>query len=82
MQERQQIVRNGKASLHVTVRGRGSPIVFIPFLGRGADDFDDFSRRLVTARSQAILPATMREWRTQLGACERPDRLEYVSRRA
>ncbi len=30
VQGRQQIVRNGKARLHVTERGRGAPIVFIP----------------------------------------------------
>jgi pimeloyl-ACP methyl ester carboxylesterase len=38
------------------VRGQGDPIVFVPALGRGVDDFDDLSKRLVQAGYQAILP--------------------------
>jgi pimeloyl-ACP methyl ester carboxylesterase len=49
-------VRNADATLHVTIRGRGQPIVFIPSLGRGVDDFDDVSRRLVAAGYEAVLP--------------------------
>jgi hypothetical protein len=32
-QDRQQIVSNGNASIQVTVRGRGTLIVFIPSFG-------------------------------------------------
>lgn len=55
-QERQQMVRSQKASLQVTVRGRGVPIIFIPSLGRSVDDFDDLSKRLARAGYQTILP--------------------------
>ena len=55
-QERQQIVRSQKASLQVTVRGRGVPIIFIPSLGRSVDDFDDLSKRLARSGYQTLLP--------------------------
>jgi pimeloyl-ACP methyl ester carboxylesterase len=54
--ERHEIVRAGLATLQVTIRGHGEPIVFIPSRGRGAEDFDDLSKRLVLAGYQAILP--------------------------
>ena len=54
--ERQATVGAGAATIRVTVRGLGDPIVFIPALGRGADDFDDLSKRLAQAGYQAILP--------------------------
>jgi pimeloyl-ACP methyl ester carboxylesterase len=53
---RQYLVGAGPATLNVTVRGQGEPIVFIPSRGRGVEDFDDLSRRLVQAGYQAILP--------------------------
>ena len=54
--ERQKTVKAGDATIYVTVRGQGEPIVFIPSFGRGAEDFDDLSKRLVQAGYQAILP--------------------------
>jgi pimeloyl-ACP methyl ester carboxylesterase len=54
--ERHDIVRAGLATLQVTIRGHGEPIVFIPSRGRGTEDFDDLSKRLVQAGYQAILP--------------------------
>jgi pimeloyl-ACP methyl ester carboxylesterase len=53
---RQENVRAGEATIHVTIRGQGEPIVFIPSFGRGAEDFDDLSRRLAPAGFQAIVP--------------------------
>ena len=53
---RQQVVKAGPATLHVTITGRGEPIVFIPSRGRGVEDFEDLSTRLVQAGYQAILP--------------------------
>ncbi|MHB8685257.1 MAG: alpha/beta fold hydrolase, partial [Dehalococcoidia bacterium] len=37
-----------------TVRGEGPPVVLLPSLGRGADDFDDLSRRLAEAGFTAV----------------------------
>jgi pimeloyl-ACP methyl ester carboxylesterase len=54
--ERQQVVTNGKASIHVTIRGRGAPVVFVPSLGRSVHDFDDLSERMVRSGYQAVLP--------------------------
>jgi pimeloyl-ACP methyl ester carboxylesterase len=53
---RHEIVHAGPATLEVTVRGQGEPIVFIPSRGRGIEDFDDLSNRLVQAGYQTILP--------------------------
>ena len=50
------VVKAGPATLHVTIKGNGEPIVFIPSRGRGVEDFDDLSARLVQAGYQAILP--------------------------
>jgi pimeloyl-ACP methyl ester carboxylesterase len=54
--EHHQFVKAGPATLQVTIRGRGDPIVFIPSRGRGVHDFDDLSSRLVQAGYRAILP--------------------------
>ena len=54
--ERQVTIRASAATIRVTVRGQGAPIVFIPSLGRGVDDFDDLSKRLAQAGYQALLP--------------------------
>jgi pimeloyl-ACP methyl ester carboxylesterase len=53
---RREIVRAGPATLQVTIRGKGEPIVFIPSRGRGVQDFDALSNRLVQAGYQVILP--------------------------
>jgi pimeloyl-ACP methyl ester carboxylesterase len=53
---RREVVHAGPATLQVTIRGAGEPIVFIPSRGRGAEDFDDLSARLVREGYEAILP--------------------------
>lgn len=53
---RREIVRAGPATLQVTIRGKGEPIVFIPSRGRGVRDFDALSDRLAQAGYQVILP--------------------------
>jgi pimeloyl-ACP methyl ester carboxylesterase len=53
---RRQIVRAGPATIQVTIRGQGEPIVFIPSRGRGVEDFADLSTRLVQAGYETILP--------------------------
>lgn len=54
--EQQIVVKAGPATIHVRIRGQGAPIVFLPSRGRGVEDFDDLSTRLVRAGYQAILP--------------------------
>ena len=49
-------VQAGPATLEVTIKGRGEPVVFVPSRGRGVEDFEDLSTRLVGAGYQAILP--------------------------
>jgi pimeloyl-ACP methyl ester carboxylesterase len=49
-------VHAGPATLQVTIRGKGEPIVFIPSRGRGVEDFDALSSRLAQAGYQVILP--------------------------
>lgn len=56
IQEREQFITNGKASIQVTVRGRDASIVCIPSFGRSVHDFDDLSQRLAKAGYQIILP--------------------------
>jgi pimeloyl-ACP methyl ester carboxylesterase len=56
MEGRQETVQAGPASIHVTVRGAGEPMVLIPSYGRGAEDFDDFSKLLVKAGYQVLMP--------------------------
>jgi pimeloyl-ACP methyl ester carboxylesterase len=51
-----QTVQAGPARLEVTIKGRGEPVVFIPSRGRGVEDFEDLSTRLVSVGYQAILP--------------------------
>jgi pimeloyl-ACP methyl ester carboxylesterase len=53
---RRRIVRAGAATLQVTIKGRGEPVVLIPSRGRGVEDFDDLSDRLAQAGYQVILP--------------------------
>src|SRR6266446_2737090 len=54
--DRQEMVKAGSASLMVTVRGQGQPIVFIPARGRSVEDFDDIGSRLAQAGYRVILP--------------------------
>jgi len=51
-----QIVHAGPATVALTIIGQGEPIVFIPSRGRGVEDFEALSNRLVKAAYQAILP--------------------------
>jgi pimeloyl-ACP methyl ester carboxylesterase len=53
---RREIVSAGPATVDVTIIGQGEPVVFIPSRGRGVEDFNDLSRRLVQAGYRAILP--------------------------
>lgn len=53
---RHKTVRAGQATLQVTIRGKGEPIIFIPSRGRGVGDFNTLSNRLVQAGYQVILP--------------------------
>ena len=53
---RREIVRAGPATLQVTIRGKGEPIVFIPSRGRGVQDFEALSNRLAQAGYQVFLP--------------------------
>jgi len=51
-----EIVRAGAATIQVMIRGQGEPIIFIPGRGRGVEDFDALSNRLVQVGYQAVLP--------------------------
>ncbi len=53
---RELMVKEDQRSIHVEVLGEGLPVVLIPSLGRGAQDFDDLKMRLVDAGYQVILP--------------------------
>ena len=53
---RRETVRAGPATLQVTIRGKGEPIVFIPSRGRSVNDFDALSNRLEQAGYQVVLP--------------------------
>jgi len=56
IKERHDVVTVGRASLKVTIRGEGDPVVFIPSLGRGVQDFDVLSKQLAQAGYRSILP--------------------------
>lgn len=49
-------VADGQRSIQAEVLGEGQPLVLIPSLGRGAQDFDDLKQRLRAAGYQIILP--------------------------
>ncbi len=53
---RELIVTDKQRSIQAEVLGEGLPVVLIPSLGRGAQDFDDLKVRLVDAGYQVILP--------------------------
>ena len=50
------VVKAGRATISVTIRGNGDAIVLIPSRGRGSEDFTDLSSRLVRAGYRVILP--------------------------
>ena len=51
-----EIVHAGRATIAVTIVGKGEPVVFIPSRGRSVTDFADLSTRLVQAGYRVILP--------------------------
>lgn len=53
---RELMVTDDQRSIQAEVLGEGLPVVLIPSLGRGAQDFDDLKGRLVGAGYQVILP--------------------------
>jgi pimeloyl-ACP methyl ester carboxylesterase len=50
------VVEQGAARIEVLAQGDGPPVVLIPSLGRGAEDFADLARRLAAAGYRAIRP--------------------------
>lgn len=50
------MVADDQRNIQVEVLGEGLPVVLLPSLGRGAQDFDDLKGRLVSAGYQVILP--------------------------
>jgi pimeloyl-ACP methyl ester carboxylesterase len=50
------IVRSGEATLHYRVVGRGAPVIFLPSLGRGAEDFGQLAAAVSKAGFRAICP--------------------------
>lgn len=44
------------ARIHVTLQGEGAPVVLLPSLGRGTNDFDDLGTRLAGAGYGVIRP--------------------------
>jgi pimeloyl-ACP methyl ester carboxylesterase len=53
---REELVRAGDATSHVTMRDEGPTVVLLPAGGRGVEDFDDLSTRLAQAGYRAVLP--------------------------
>jgi len=53
---RSQLVKAGAATIEVTIEGRGPAVVFVPSYGRGAEDFADLAKRVVSAGFRAVLP--------------------------
>jgi pimeloyl-ACP methyl ester carboxylesterase len=50
------VVSAGPATIRTVVRGAGDLIVLVPSRGRGSEDFDNLSERLVAAGYQVLLP--------------------------
>jgi pimeloyl-ACP methyl ester carboxylesterase len=50
------VVRAGAVTIQVAVYGEGETVVLLPGNGRGTEDFDDLSQRLVRAGYRAVLP--------------------------
>jgi pimeloyl-ACP methyl ester carboxylesterase len=52
----ERFVKSGAATLHAVVEGNGPTIVFLPSLGRGAEDFEDLAARLVAGGYRTVRP--------------------------
>src|SRR5947209_7413097 len=52
--QQRQMVKAGPATIQVTIKARGEPIVFVPSRGRGVEDFDELSASLGRAGYRAI----------------------------
>ncbi|MGB5756637.1 MAG: alpha/beta hydrolase [Acidimicrobiales bacterium] len=63
----QRSVRGPACQLRVTVQGEGPPVVLLPSLGRGAEDFTSLSDRLARAGFQVLSPEP-RGWSGSSGA--------------
>ncbi len=50
------IIERGDARIEVYAQGDGPPVVMIPSLGRGAEDFEDLAGRLAAAGYRALRP--------------------------
>ena len=50
------MVSRGDARLEVLAEGKGPPVVLLPSLGRGAEDFDPIARRLAHAGFRVLRP--------------------------
>lgn len=50
------MVTRGDAQLEVLVQGNGAPVVLLPSLGRGAEDFDEIARHLALAGYRVLRP--------------------------
>ena len=49
-------VSRGATQIEVLAQGRGTPVVLLPSLGRGAEDFATIARRLAAAGLLALRP--------------------------
>src|SRR5262245_60480641 len=52
----ERLVKAGAATIQVFVEGQGPTVVLLPSLGRGIEDFDGLSHRLVDAGFRVVLP--------------------------
>lgn len=50
------IIERGDARIEVCAQGDGPPVVLVPSLGRGAEDFEDLAGRLAAAGYRALRP--------------------------
>src|SRR5262249_57960217 len=50
------IVACGEVQIEVLTQGQGHPIVLLPSLGRGAEDFDAIAERLAAASFRVLRP--------------------------
>ena len=50
------MIERGDARIEVLAQGDGPPVVLIPSLGRGAEDFEDLANRLAAASHRALRP--------------------------
>ena len=53
---REAFVRRGDVTIRYRVDGQGQPVVMLPSLGRGAEDFDELANAVADAGFQAIRP--------------------------